>query len=143
MEIEWRSSRYQSEIDLRDRLLRAPLGLTFTPDDLASEANQIHFGLLSGNDLIACAVVVPLENGVAKLRQMAVDLPFQRRGFGSSLIREIETELCRRQFREIELNARQEAVGFYQRLGYRTVGDSFIEVQLPHWKMTRLIDASM
>ena len=34
IEIEWDSNRYREEIDLRYRLLRAPLGLTFTPEQL-------------------------------------------------------------------------------------------------------------
>ncbi|MGI9473139.1 MAG: GNAT family N-acetyltransferase [Rubripirellula sp.] len=140
VEIEWKGPHYASEIDLRDRLLRAPLGLTFTAEDIEAEARQLHFGILHHDQLIACAVVVPLEDGVAKLRQMAVDHQRQRGGVGSHLIREIEDELRRRQFRKIELNARKEAVAFYERLGYRRVGERFIEVKIPHWKMMRVID---
>ena len=140
VEIEWKSSRYESEIDLRDRLLRAPLGLTFTAEDLDAEASQLHFGMVQDGELVACAVVVPLPEGVGKLRQMAVDPPYQRRGVGSRLIREIEGELGMREFVKLELHARKEAVTFYQRLGYAIEGDEFLEVKIPHRKMTRMIN---
>ena len=68
---------------------------------------------------------------------MVVDSAFQKRGIGSRLIHGIERELRGRGFIEVELNAREAAVPFYQRLGYEIEGDSFIEVSIPHFKMKR------
>jgi predicted GNAT family N-acyltransferase len=142
IEIEWDSNRYREEIDLRYRLLRAPLGLTFTPEQLKAESGELHFGILEEESLIACAVVVPLSIRQTKLRQMVVDSAFQKRGIGSRLIHGIERELRGRGFIEVELNAREAAVPFYQRLGYEIEGDSFIEVSIPHFKMKRSIALS-
>ncbi|RPJ34343.1 MAG: GNAT family N-acetyltransferase [Verrucomicrobiaceae bacterium] len=44
---------------------------------------------------------------------------------------EMERHLQARGFREFELHARRSAEGFYQRLGYTTVGDEFLEVTIP------------
>ena len=82
-------------------------------------------------------MIVPLSSDLAKLRQMAVHENYQRQGLGSSLIRQIEPALQQRGFQNIELNAREEAVNFYQRLGYQTAGDRFMEVGIGHWKMRR------
>ena len=119
----------------------APLGLTFSEADLAAESSELHFGMLDQERLIACAVVVPLPDAVAKLRQMAVAQRHQRRGVGSDLIRCIESELIDRRFETIVLHARETAVAFYEKLGYRKQGSRFTEVTIPHWKMTKSIRA--
>lgn len=137
IEIEWQSELYQQEIELRDRILRAPLGLTFDQQDLQAEADQLHFGIVQRQRLIACAVIVPLSAGSVKLRQMAVTSGRQRAGVGTRLIGQIEATLAGRGIERIELNARDIAVGFYQRLGYAKQGDPFTEVSIPHWKMIK------
>ena len=139
VEIEWQTSLYEEEIQLRDQLLRAPLGLVFSEEDLQEESTQLHFGIVDGPTLIACAVIVPLSASDAKLRQMVVAASHQRRGVGSKLIRNIESELRSRQFQTIQLNARDIAVAFYEKLGYQKRGEEFVEVTIPHWKMTKSI----
>ena len=137
VEIEWNSKLYTLEIELRDRLLRAPLGLTFSSEELKAESTELHFALVDQDQVRACAVIVPLSRNLAKLRQMAVHEDYQRQGLGSMLIHSIESVLKQRGFQKIELNAREEAVTFYERLGYHAAGDRFMEVGIGHWKMHR------
>ncbi len=138
-EIRWRSVLYEQEIELRLELLRVPLGLTFSAEELQAESAELHFGMLDQSRLIACAVIVPRSDALAKLRQMAVATEYQRQGVGASLVRNIESALHDRRFKAIELHAREHAAGFYENLGYRKHGPQFIEVSLPHWKMTKSI----
>jgi predicted GNAT family N-acyltransferase len=148
VEIEWQSELYRQEIELRDRMLRAPLGLVFSEEDVQAEAKELHFGIIDGNidgnidqqRLIACAVIVPLSDRDVKLRQMVVTAAQQRTGIGTRLIGQIEATLAERGIQQIELNARDIAIGFYERLGYAKQGEAFIEVSIPHWKMTESID---
>ena len=137
IEIEWNSNLYRLEIELRDRLLRAPLGLTFSSEDLAAESAELHFALVDDVQVRACAVIVPMSSGEAKLRQMAVHEDHQRQGLGSSLIRQIEIAIYKQGFKKIQLNAREQAVPFYRGMGYQTAGDRFMEVGIGHWKMHR------
>ena len=46
VEIDWNGNLYSLEIELRDRLLRAPLGLTFSSEELESESAELHFALV-------------------------------------------------------------------------------------------------
>ena len=102
VEIDWNSNLYSLEIELRARLLRAPLGLTFSSEELEAESAELHFALVDQNQIRACAVIVPLSSDLAKLRQMAVHENHQRQGLGSSLIRQIEPALQNRGFQQIE-----------------------------------------
>ena len=141
IEITWQTDHYRQEMQLRNRLLRQPLGLTFTDEDLLAERNELHFGVLSADQLVACVVAVPLGSHRAKIRQMVVDDEFQARGVGSFLLQNTEATLLERGFSILELHARQTALGFYDRMGYQQVGDEFIEVNLPHFKMTKHLTA--
>ena len=138
-EIQWQSELYDQEVALRLELLRVPLGLTFSDEELQAESAELHFGMLDQSRLVACAVIVPLSDALAKLRQMAVATEHQNQGVGANLIRNIESALQDRQFEVIELHARDNAANFYEKLGYSKQGTQFIEVSIPHWKMTKSI----
>ena len=64
-EIQWQSELYDQEIELRLELLRAPLGLTFSAEQLQAESGELHFGILDQGRLVACVVIVPLSDALA------------------------------------------------------------------------------
>jgi len=37
------------------------------------------------------------------------------------------------------LNARKTAVGFYEKLGYEKIGEEFPEINIPHYKMRKIM----
>jgi len=140
VQILWQSERYDEEIALRERLLRKPLGLSLSHEQLDEEVSQLHFGMVESEVLIACVVVVPLSDRHVKLRQMAVDESLQRKRVGSRLVTEVEAYLREQGFESIELNAREPVIGFYESLGYHTEGERFVEVTIAHQKMTKRLD---
>ena len=139
-EVRYGSDRYREVLALRDRILRAPLGLTWSKEDLEGEAEQLHFALVDESETpIACVAVKPLDADTAKVRQMAVDESCRGIGAGRQMLQGVEEILRQRGFRRIEMDARKEAVGFYRKLGYEIDGDEFIQVTIPHYRMTREI----
>ena len=123
---------------LRDEVLRKPLGRALTPEDLAGEESQLHFGLFdSGGDLAACVVAVPVSATEARIRQMAVSPARRGRGLGRRLMDRVEQDLRGRGVRTVVLNARESAVGFYEKLGYSVVGDAFVHLAVPHFRMIK------
>lgn len=139
IEIEWCSPEYQSALELRHEVLRAPLGLKLTAEELDGEHGQLHFGVYDGDDLIATLVARPLSTAQIQLRQMAVHPDRQGCGVGRFLIEHCEANLRERGFQEITLNSRVTAVPFYEKLGYETEGDVFREISLEHQKMVKQI----
>jgi predicted GNAT family N-acyltransferase len=134
------SAEYQAECALRDQVLRVPLGLSLYDENLVSEKNHEHFGLFdSTGQIIACLVVVPLSAQEAKLRQMAVRTEYQGRGFGRQIVHSVETKLIAAGVRRLVLHARCEVVTFYEKLGYAAEGDEFLEVGIPHRRMTKAL----
>ncbi|ALO47479.1 GNAT family N-acetyltransferase [Pseudohongiella spirulinae] len=136
--IEYGSDLYKALLELRQRVLRAPLGLSLWDENLTLESQQWHFAFLDTvGRPVACLTVVPLEGTRAKLRQMAVQPDCQGRGLGRQLLQAVEKVLKQDGFKTLELHARQSAVPFYEKSGYRVYGDIFQEVTIPHLKMAR------
>lgn len=131
------SADYLETVALRDDVLRRPLGLVFTPEQLGAEAADIHLAAYLDDALVACLILVPLANGEIKMRQVAVRHDLQSKGIGRSLVEESERIARERGFQHMILNARQTAVPFYERLGYTTIGPEFLEVTIPHRRMER------
>ena len=136
-EVQWGLRGYLQTVDLRKRVLRAPLGIEWTEEEKGWEPEERHFALWDGDALVACVVIRPLEGGAVKLRQMAVEPPRQVCGAGRRLLEGVEEQLRVEGVSRIELNARDTAAGFYRKLGYRKVGGEFVEVTIPHWKMVK------
>lgn len=89
----------------------------------------------------ACVSARWLDERRVKVRQMAVDPCRQRSGLGRALIRKVERTLEEHGAERLELHAREEAVGFYEKLGYLRAGERFEEVGLPHWRMEKALGA--
>ena len=139
-EIAFGTAEYRLECELRNDVLRKPLGLSLTVGELAREEDQLHFGLFGPDDnLVACVVAVKLSPTDARIRQMAVSPVHQRKGLGKRVMSELETDLRSRGFTSLVLHARASAVGFYKTLGYTVVGDEFIDVTVAHFRMAKVV----
>ena len=138
-EIAHGSLEYALTVALRDRVLRAPLGLTFTSAELATEAAHWHLAVWQGERLLACLVLVPLAGGEVKMRQVAVEPAWQGRGLGRQLVDFAERLAHSRGATLMTLHARATAVAFYLHLGYELVGQPFVEVTIPHQAMRKAL----
>lgn len=131
------SVEYALTIALRDRVLRHPLGLYFTPKQLEEEKNEFHLSAWQGNELLGCLVLKPVDMYVVKMRQVAVTPQAQGKGIGKMLVDWSETFAREHLFTTMQLHARDTAVPFYLQLGYETFGDPFTEVSIPHRSMQK------
>ena len=138
-QFEFNTDCYQQSLLLRERILRKPLGLMLTAQDVNKEDKQLHFGLFEKHTLLACVLFKPINSSVIKLRQMAVDESLQGQGLGRKLIQFAEKNVKGLGFDEIEMAARDSAIKFYQHLGYQTTGEIFEQAGVPHIKMYKMI----
>ncbi len=138
-QISFGSKEYKDGIDLRTKILREPLGIKFSADDLMKEADEIHVGAFVGGSLVGCLLLAPQSERVVKMRQVAVVKNTQRAGVGKKLVDYSEMLSREKGFKEIVLHARETAVPFYLKLGYEVYDEPFTEVTLPHRKMRKSI----
>lgn len=126
---------------LREDILRRPLGLSLKDEDLSGEVQEITLAALEGDEVVGCVLLKPLADGWIKLRQMAVAEKMQGRNIGRALVQAAEQTARELGYTHIELHARDVAAGFYRKLGYQQEGELFTEVNIPHLKMVKALTA--
>jgi GNAT superfamily N-acetyltransferase len=90
-----------------------------------------HFGYFENGDLLGIASVFEARNDdfdpskQLQLRGMAVVQNQQKKGIGEQLVRHSERYALQNNYLLIWFNARESAVGFYQKLGYQTEAGPF------------------
>ncbi|NNE90442.1 MAG: GNAT family N-acetyltransferase [Verrucomicrobiales bacterium] len=140
LEITPASPEYPAMQRLRDEILRKPLRLSITPEDLEAESDQRHFVLIENESVIGCALMFPVSETEAKVRQVAIAESERGRGLGVFLMEELEKTARSDGFESILLHARATAVSFYEKIGYEIVSDRFIEVTIPHFAMRKPLE---
>jgi len=131
------SPEYQAAVTLRSSILRQPLGLSFSADELSAEADSHHVGCYVDGELVGALVLKPIDARQIQMRQVAVDEKVKGRGIGRRMVKYSEDLARKLGFQEMVLHARETAVPFYELLGYSRVGDRFTEITIPHWVMVR------
>ncbi len=135
--IDHGSKEYDQMIELRKSVLRKPLGLTYSTEDLERDKNDLLIGAFEEDDILACCILTQKEPGTFQLRQMAVDQKMQRNGVGAAIMHFAENLAKDAGGKEVMMHARKTAMGFYEKLGYAAVGDEFSEVGIPHVEMKK------
>jgi predicted GNAT family N-acyltransferase len=131
------SDLYRQALRLREAILRKPLGLTITEEELADDATRQHFCAISYGAVIGTVSLKPLDETMLQLKQMAVAEDRRRERIGALLLAHAEAWGASGGFVVMVLNARMGAEGFYARFGYLAEGQPFEENTVPHIKMTK------
>ena len=135
--IDHGSKEYDQMIELRKSVLRKPLGLTYSTEDLERDKNDLLIGAFEEDDILACCILTQKEPGTFQLRQMAVDQKMQRNGVGTAIMYFAENLATDAGGKAVMRHARKTAMGFDEKLGYADVGDEFSEVGIPHVEMKK------
>lgn len=72
---------------------------------------------------------------ILKLERLAILKRYRHQGLGSELVYTAIAYAREQGYQQMSLNAQIQTVGFYQRLGFQSIGDSFEEAGIPHLKM--------
>ena len=136
-QIDHGSFEYDQMVKLRQEILRKPLNLSFENSELDKEKNDILIAALDEEEMLGCCLLAPLEKGVIRLRQMAVQNNVQGKGIGASMMNYAENIARDKGYKKLMMHARETAVGFYEKLGYKKVSKEFTEVSLPHFIMEK------
>ncbi len=136
-QIDHGSVEYSQMVKLRDEILRKPLRLSFTKEELEREKDDILIGAFDDHTLLGCCLLTVIDKQTVRLRQMAVLNKLQRMGIGASLMYYAENIARDRGYKNLIMHAREVSAGFYEKLGYKISGEKFTEVNIPHYLMVK------
>ena len=130
---------YWLGVELRRQVLRIPLGLDFTPEELDKEGCDVFLVGMKEDKAVATLVLTTLEDGEVKMRQVAVADEVQGLGLGSAIVKDAERIATEAGFTKMVVSARLPAVAFYEGLGYTAVGDNYTEIGIPHQRLEKAL----
>jgi len=136
-EIKYGTETYYQMVELRDLILRKPLGIVLTPKQLAQDIDDFHLACFYEKTFIGCLVLTPKQGGEIQMRQVAVLNEWQGRGIGGRMVKFSEEFARTKGYKRMVMHAREYAVNFYLNLGYEVFGESFTEVTILHRNMRK------
>ena len=135
--IDYGTKEYTQMVQLRNEMLRKPLGLSFSPEELEREKDDVLMGAFEDDKLLGCCLLTKVDDNTVRLRQMAVPNNLQGKGVGRALMVFAENIARDLGYKKLIMHARKTALGFYEKLGYNISGNEFMEVTIPHFVMEK------
>lgn len=100
------------------------------------DETAIHFiGYEDGEPIAASRL--RFIDGYGKLERICVLKAFRGKSNGKQLIQTMEKVIKEHGYEKAKLNAQTHAQPFYEKLGYRTVSDEFMDAGIPHVTMVK------
>ena len=131
---------------LRHSVLRTGKPFSTTKYDKDQDKDTFHLSIIEAEKIIACATFYPEKTKKNKsenpyrLRGMATDKKFRRRGDGKLVMEESFKKLKEKKCDVIWCNARLIAIDFYRALGFETKGRMFNIGDIgPHYYMFKVL----
>lgn len=135
--IDHGSNEYWQMVKLRDDILRKPLGLGFDQQELENEKKNMLIAAFEDDEMLGCCMLVEENPETVRLRQMAVLNDLQGKGIGRALMHFAENLARDRGYKILSMHARKNALGFYEKMGYKVASDEFTEITIPHYVMEK------
>lgn len=129
--------------DLCYETLHRPFGVSRNDAWNETDPASTHFAALEGGRLVGYVRLID-EGGAGHVRQVVVAGSHRRRGIAGDLVTAAITHAEHRRMWAVFLNARANAVGLYERLGFRVTAGPFRmgRTYLAHVRMERDITAA-
>ncbi len=137
-EITYKSQDWSNAVQIREKILREPLGLKFTNEELEEEKHHIQIAGFLNAELVATAVLVP-EGEQMKMQRVVVLENLRNKNIGSEMLIFCEKIASDRNFKLMYCHARDTAINFYSKNHYYKEGDYFDEDGIPHLKMRKTL----
>ena len=102
------------------------------------DATCVHFLAHRDGEAVGTARLHP-QMDAGKAQRVAVLAQARRCGVGAELMLAIETETHKRGLSQVVLHAQTSAIPFYESIGYRAEGEEFVEADIPHRFMRKLL----
>ena len=138
--IEYGSLNYKKTLDLRNKVMRIPLGLNIYDEDFSFEKNAIIVGAYEEDELIGVGTMTYSDN-IFKLEYLCVDTDIQSNGIGGKMLEWLENKALDKNAKKIVLDARVSAQKFYENHGYKIIGDVYMlsYAPVPHILMEKIL----
>ena len=139
VEVIFDSPQFWEVVRLREIVLRLPLNMRFSAEQISAEKDETIYALQNENGRIIATNQFVITGTEAKMRQVATTPKLQGKGYGKELYELSEAKLKAKGILVISCHARCSAILFYQKQGFVLDSGEFLEVGIPHRKMIKVL----
>ncbi len=122
----------------RYNILRKPIGLH--RNTIRDKLEKISYHVMAVNnkeEIIGVGRLHFVNTKESQIRYMAVDKNFRKKGVGNAIVHKLEMHSINTHRNKIILNARENAVIFYSKLGYVNFGEIDVGIDIKHFQMKK------
>ena len=122
----------------RYKILRKPIGLNRST--IRDKLEKISYHVMVTNnkgEIIGVGRLHFVNIKESQIRYMAVDKNFRKKGVGNAIVHKLEIHSINNYRNKIILNARENAVIFYSKLGYVNLGKIDVGIDIKHFQMKK------
>ena len=122
----------------RYKILRKPIGLHRST--IRDKLEKISYHVMATNNkgkIIGVGRLHFVNIKESQIRYMAVDKNFRKKGLGNAIVQKLEIHSLNNYRNKIILNARENAVIFYSKLGYVNLGKIDVGIDIKHFQMKK------
>ena len=122
----------------RYKILRKPIGLHRST--IRDKLEKISYHIMAANnkrEIIGVGRLHFVNTKESQIRYMAVDKNFRKKGVGNAIVHKLEMHSIDSHRNNIILNARENAVIFYSKLGYINFGKIDVGIDIKHFLMKK------
>ncbi len=114
---------FEQYYELRWRILRAPWDQPRGSEKDEYEKTAVHVCIKSDTGMVVgLGRLHTVSAGIAQIRYMAIDENYRNQGMGKRIYLYLEYKAKQSGIKTIIVDARENAVGFYQSMGFRITG---------------------
>jgi N-acetylglutamate synthase-like GNAT family acetyltransferase len=125
---------------LRFNVLREPWNQPLGSEVLADEDQAIHAIAVEDGKVLGVARMHESAEKQGQVRCVATATAAQGRGIGKTIMAYLEEQAKAKGWTEIVLEARENAVPFYQRIGYTIIAESYLLFgEIQHYRMSKTL----
>ncbi len=103
------------------------------------EAESTHFLVTDDEGNPAGAGRFRVVDSYGKVERICILPEYRSKGVGNALMKAIEQFALSQQIEILKLNAQNQAIPFYEKLGYAVTSDEFLDAGIPHHAMKKHI----
>ncbi|MHA8087818.1 GNAT family N-acetyltransferase [Aquirufa sp. Wall-65K1] len=125
---------------LRYKILREPWNQAAGSEHLPDDQDAIHVFATENKQVLGVARMHESSPLQGQVRCVAVDSSQQGKGIGKQIMKYLEHKAIENHWKEIILEARENAVPFYQSIGYQIVKESYLLFEeIQHYTMSKVL----
>ena len=131
-------SDWKAYYALRFNVLREPWNQPLGSEVLADEDQAIHAIAIDDNEVVGVARMHESAEKQGQVRCVAIATAAQGKGIGKAIMAYLEEKAKQKGWTEIVLEARENAVPFYEAIGYTIVAESYLLFgEIQHYRMQK------